>query len=57
MGTRQILIRKGKGNKEQFVLFTHECAERLKGGPQNRTHKNEYLSQPLTFILFNVIFP
>ncbi|WP_256816037.1 site-specific tyrosine recombinase/integron integrase [Cytobacillus sp. Bac17] len=27
---RQIWIRKGKGNKERFVLFTHECAERLK---------------------------
>lgn len=28
--TRQIWIRKGKGNKERFVLFTHDCAERLK---------------------------
>lgn len=28
--TRQIVIRKGKGNKDRFVLFTAECAERLK---------------------------
>ena len=28
--TRQIWIRKGKGNKERFVLFTHECELRLK---------------------------
>ncbi|MGE7667168.1 site-specific tyrosine recombinase/integron integrase [Ureibacillus composti] len=28
--TRQILIRKGKGNKERFVLFSYECLERLK---------------------------
>lgn len=28
--TRQIWITKGKGNKERFVLFTQECAERLK---------------------------
>lgn len=28
--TRQIWIRKGKGNKERFVLFTYECADRLK---------------------------
>lgn len=27
--TRQIWIRNGKGNKERFVLFTHDCAERL----------------------------
>lgn len=41
--TRQIWIRKGKGNKERFVLFTHECAERLKTYLQHRTHSNEYL--------------
>lgn len=28
--TRQIWIRKGKGNKDRFVLFSHECAVRLK---------------------------
>ncbi|CAM4025409.1 site-specific tyrosine recombinase/integron integrase [Lederbergia lenta] len=28
--TRQIWIRKGKGTKERFVLFSHDCAERLK---------------------------
>lgn len=28
--SRQIWIRKGKGNKERFVLFTPECSERLK---------------------------
>ncbi len=41
--TRQIWIRKGKGNKERFVLFTHECAERLKTYLQQRKHNNEYL--------------
>lgn len=40
---RQIWIRKGKGNKERFVLFTHECAERLKTYLQHRTYNNEYL--------------
>ncbi|RYG71388.1 integrase [Lentibacillus lipolyticus] len=33
--TKQIWIRKGKGNKERFVLFTTECVERV----------NEYLSK------------
>ncbi|MGN7175619.1 site-specific tyrosine recombinase/integron integrase [Cytobacillus sp. SAFR-174] len=28
--SRQIWIRNGKGNKERFVLFSHDCAERLK---------------------------
>lgn len=28
--TRQIWIREGKGNKERFVLFSYDCAERLK---------------------------
>ena len=41
--TRQIWIRKGKGNKERFVLFTHDCAERLKTYLQQREHNNEYL--------------
>ena len=37
--TRQIWIRKGKGNKERFVLFTHECAERLKTYLDQRSYK------------------
>ncbi|WP_019243124.1 MULTISPECIES: site-specific tyrosine recombinase/integron integrase [Bacillus] len=41
--TRQIWIRKGKGNKERFVLFTYECAERLKTYLQERKYNNEYL--------------
>lgn len=41
--SRQIWIRKGKGNKERFVLFTHECAERLKAYLQQRNEENEYL--------------
>ena len=41
--TRQIWIRKGKGNKERFVLFTHECAERLNTYLSNRKNDNPYL--------------
>ncbi|MGI6704520.1 MAG: site-specific tyrosine recombinase/integron integrase [Clostridia bacterium] len=41
--TRQIWIRKGKGNKERFVLFTAECAERLKEYLKVRNHKSLYL--------------
>ncbi|MGG7621551.1 site-specific tyrosine recombinase/integron integrase [Bacillus coreaensis] len=41
--SRQIWIRKGKGNKERFVLFTHECAERLKTYLKKRTVKSTYL--------------
>lgn len=41
--TRQIWIRKGKGNKERFVLFTHECAERLKSYLQHRNKDSLYL--------------
>jgi len=40
---RQIWIRKGKGNKERFVLFTHECAERLKAYLRHRKMDSEYL--------------
>jgi site-specific recombinase XerD len=40
---RQIWIRKGKGNKERFVLFTHDCAERLKTYLHHRKYDNEYL--------------
>lgn len=40
---RQIWIRKGKGNKERFVLFTHDCAERLKTYLKQRKYDNEYL--------------
>ncbi|WP_404356447.1 tyrosine-type recombinase/integrase [Cytobacillus firmus] len=41
--SRQIWIRKGKGNKERFVLFTHECAERLKMYLHHRKHESPYL--------------
>jgi site-specific recombinase XerD len=41
--TRQIWIRKGKGNKERFVLFTHDCAERMKVYLDNRKEVNPYL--------------
>lgn len=41
--SRQIWIRKGKGNKERFVLFTHECAERLKTYLNQRERKSVYL--------------
>ncbi|HBV96176.1 MAG: integrase [Peptococcaceae bacterium BICA1-7] len=40
---RQIWIRKGKGNKERFVLFTAECAERLKHYLANRQIESPYL--------------
>lgn len=40
---RQIWIRKGKGNKERFVLFTHECAERLKAYLDSRNIESQYL--------------
>lgn len=41
--TRQIWIRKGKGNKDRFVLFTTECAERLKEYLANRHIESPYL--------------
>lgn len=41
--SRQIWIRKGKGNKERFVLFSHECAERLKAYLAQRSIDSEYL--------------
>lgn len=41
--TNQIWIRKGKGNKERFVLFTTECAERLKQYLANRNIESPYL--------------
>ncbi|ARF14899.1 tyrosine-type recombinase/integrase [Sporosarcina ureae] len=41
--TRQIWIRKGKGNKERFVLFTHECAVRLQTYLDDRVVESEYL--------------
>lgn len=40
---RQIWIRKGKGNKERFVLFTHDCAERLNLYLKHRNVKSDYL--------------
>ncbi|UZJ79569.1 site-specific tyrosine recombinase/integron integrase [Fictibacillus sp. KU28468] len=41
--TRQIWIRKGKGNKERFVFFTHDCSERLKAYIQQQKRKSIYL--------------
>ena len=41
--SRQIWIRKGKGNKERFVLFTHECAERLKTYLNQRDVNSKYI--------------
>ncbi|MGE7667167.1 site-specific tyrosine recombinase/integron integrase [Ureibacillus composti] len=41
--TRQIWIRKGKGNKERFVLFTYDCAERLKAYLEERSVDSKYL--------------
>lgn len=41
--TRQIWIRKGKGNKDRFVLFTTEFAERLKEYLANRKIESPYL--------------
>jgi site-specific recombinase XerD len=41
--SRQIWIRKGKGNKERFVLFTHECSERLKTYLEHRKVDSEFL--------------
>ncbi|RFU60789.1 site-specific tyrosine recombinase/integron integrase [Peribacillus glennii] len=40
---RQIWIRKGKGNKERFVLFSHDCAERLKAYLENRKINSDFL--------------
>jgi site-specific recombinase XerD len=40
---REIWIRKGKGNKERTVLFTHDCAERLKVYLDKRKHTSIYL--------------
>lgn len=41
--SRQIWIRKGKGNKERFVVFTHDCAERLKTYLDARKDQSQYL--------------
>lgn len=41
--TRQIWIRKGKGKKERFVLFTHECSVRLKAYLNDRNVESNYL--------------
>ncbi|WP_339250840.1 site-specific tyrosine recombinase/integron integrase [Sporosarcina sp. FSL W8-0480] len=41
--TCQIWIREGKGNKERFVLFTYECAVRLKTYLATRKIVSDYL--------------
>lgn len=41
--TQQIWIRKGKGNKERFVLYTHDCAVRLKTYLKVRDLESDYL--------------
>ena len=40
---RLIWIKKGKGNKERFVLFTVDCAERIKEYILNRNVQSPYL--------------
>lgn len=50
---KQIWVRKGKGNKERYVLFTHECAERLNYYLKTRNIESDYLfcnqrGQPLS---------
>ena len=41
--TRKIRIQKGKGTKERFVLFTHDCAIRLNAYLDDRKIDSEYL--------------
>jgi len=41
--SRQIWIRKGKDNKERFVLFSYDCTERLKTYLEIRKMNSEYL--------------
>lgn len=41
--THQIWIRKGKGNKERFVLFTHECSEHLQAYLKYRNIDSPYI--------------
>ncbi|HBV96177.1 MAG: integrase [Peptococcaceae bacterium BICA1-7] len=41
--TQQIWIRKGKGKKDRFVLFTAECAERIRNYLANRNIESPYL--------------
>jgi len=41
--TKLIWIRKGKGCKERYVLFTTECAERLKAYLATRNEESPYL--------------
>ncbi|MDQ0154246.1 site-specific tyrosine recombinase/integron integrase [Robertmurraya andreesenii] len=41
--SRQIWIRKGKGTKERFVLFSYDCAERLKTYLNQREIESKYL--------------
>ena len=41
--TRQIWIRKGKGNKARFVLFTYDCELRLKTYLEQREKESDYL--------------
>ncbi|MEK5067164.1 site-specific tyrosine recombinase/integron integrase [Sporosarcina sp. FSL K6-1508] len=41
--TKQIWIRKAKNNQERFVLFTNDCAERLKTHLKTRKVDSDYL--------------
>lgn len=41
--TRQITIRKGKGNKSRLVLFSHACAVRLERYIETRKYTGDYL--------------
>lgn len=59
--SRQIWIRRGKGNKERYILFSHDCAERLRAYLDQRdlnsiylfsNNKGDHLSCNLVQLLF-----
>ncbi|RYG71937.1 integrase [Lentibacillus lipolyticus] len=59
--SKQIWIRKGKGNKERFVLFTTECAARVTEYIQERNIESDYLfvnpkGRPLSRVYIEEIF-
>ena len=59
--TRQILIRKGKGNRARPVLFTYECAERLKIYLERQNVNSQFLfpnskGQPISRQLVQKLF-
>lgn len=59
--SHQIWIRKGKGNKERFVLFSHDCAVRLKAYLDQRDYESNYLfsksnGRPFSRCLVEMLF-